>query len=565
LFIYLSIYLLIFIFNAPRFFVSSSRISRSMPLLSFELGKLALVRVTFKNVEVGSWNMQYQVDMLPERVNNWKGDTFLDMWQCFWEIIFVVTWCILVFIEVLELRRSIELTTYSFSYFLDMGNVLDWANYFLQLYALFAWAKYVAATDALKIALHYNVYEDYLATARLLRATDEMGEFQELLANLKDLISLRETYSSSMCVSLLLTTVQTLKNLDFHPKLGIITKTIRVAASDLLFFMVLFLIVQVIYAILAVLIFGSFSDMFNTFPTAITTNLLMLLGVTDPQEPMEMSSKPFIASIYYWSYMSVTFFILLNALLAIIVDSYAHVKANATEEDRLDPLAHWFRSKVRQLVMPKAAIVIPPEVLFKALHDIYENAKAEKDAFKPNAIVRVVSEADAVVGKETTSSHSSEVATLLHENLDSTWQVRLGDSKEEFSLPGSRIISPRVNQVRLPVELADAIMFSDAATMQTTTLFHLISSGAKPVLVDQLALVLVLKTLAPTMHMKIALALSINVLTYYGLNADLNGDGVVSPLEWEALQRVLDGIDASHYSQPTCAANKSRLIHLMML
>ena len=113
----------------------------------------------------------------------------------------------------IRLRRSIELTTY-LSYFLDMGNVLDWANYFLQLYALFAWAKYVAATDALKIALHYNVYEDYLATARLLRATDEMGEFQELLANLKDLISLRETYSSSMCVSLLLTTVQTLR-VDF--------------------------------------------------------------------------------------------------------------------------------------------------------------------------------------------------------------------------------------------------------------------------------------------------------------------------------------------------------------
>ena len=61
----------------------------------------------------------------------------------------------------------------------------------------------------------------------------------------------------------------------------------------------------------------------------------------------------------------------------------------------------------------------------------------------------------------------------------------------------------------------------------------------KPALLDQVSLLLALKILAPTMHMKIAMALSINILKRYGHNADLDGDGVISPKEWDALEEVL--------------------------
>ena len=84
-------------------------------------------------------------------------------------------------------------------------------------------------------------------------------------------------------------------------------------------------------------------------------------------------------------------------------------------------------------------------------------------------------------------------------------------------------------------------------------------------LLDQLSLVLVLKTLVPAMHMKIALAISVNILIQFGHNADLNNDGVISPSEWEALQRVLDGMDREHFNEPTAEANKTRLVTLMLM
>ena len=90
------------------------------------------------------------------------------------------------------------------------------------------------------------------------------------------------------------------------------------------------------------------------------------------------------------------------------------------------------------------------------------------------------------------------------------------------------------------------------------------AEAPKPALLDQVSLVLALKTLAPTMHMKMCVGLSLNILTRFGHNADLNNDGIISPKEWEALEAVLDGLDASHIDSPLNPAAKTRLISIIL-
>ena len=87
----------------------------------------------------------------------------------------------------------------------------------------------------------------------------------------------------------------------------------------------------------------------------------------------------------------------------------------------------------------------------------------------------------------------------------------------------------------------------------------------QPALIDQVSLILILKTVALTMHIKLCLAISVNILLRYGHNADLNGDGVISPTEWEALEAVMDGLDGQSFNNPTTAAQKTRLINLMVM
>ena len=58
----------------------------------------------------------------------------------------------------------------------------------------------------------------------------------------------------------------------------------------------------------------------------------MLLGIYEPQDDMEVTSQPRLANFYYWSYTMIAFFILLNALLAIVVDAYAACKSEADSQ-----------------------------------------------------------------------------------------------------------------------------------------------------------------------------------------------------------------------------------------
>lgn len=344
-----------------------------VPLLSFELGRYILITAVYEPVAVGNWEMSYRINVLPAVINNWTSSDPLDGWQCFLEACFLLSFFILVTIEAKEVSNSIKHTSYPFKYFLDLGNCIDWLNYGIQMGAAMYWISYVKATDNLNLSLHYDVYNDYMAVGRLTQMTDQMGRYQFLIKALEKLVYLRTMYSSCICSSLIVTCLQTLKNLDFHPKMGIITKTVTGALSDLAFFLFLFSIVQIIYSFTGVMVFGQFSDEFNTFGAAFVSNIYMLLGTYEPQDDMEMSSQPQIATMYYWSYMIITFFILLNALLAIIVDSYASVKNASEQQADVDPLSNTVNHWIRNMSMPDLAdSFISDKHLFRITQDLFD-------------------------------------------------------------------------------------------------------------------------------------------------------------------------------------------------
>ena len=91
-----------------------------------------------------------------------------------------------------------------------------------------------------------------------------------------------------------------------------------------------------------------------------------------------MAPQHLIATIYYWTYMLIAFFILLNALLAIIVESYAGVKALADQEEDIDPLSKSMTMYLHNLTRPQIDAHISNEDLKQALLDIFNNTYAQK-------------------------------------------------------------------------------------------------------------------------------------------------------------------------------------------
>ena len=125
---------------------------------------------------------------------------------------------------------------------------------------------------------------------------------------------------------------------------------------------------------------------------------------------------------------------------------------------------------------------------------------------------------------------------VICENMDGSFKVKLDSGGNKIDVDRSSIRPIHVQQVRLPSAIVDKIKATPKESMQTSTRFYVLNKGSpenpKPAILDQTCLIVALKTVEPTMPLNICYAITINILVHYGYNADLNGDGVVSPDEW---------------------------------
>jgi len=146
--------------------------------------------------------------------------------------------------------------------------------------------------------------------------------------------------------------LQMLKVLDFQPRLSLITKTLEVAGVQLINFLILFVLVLFIFAMMGHVIYGSTVDSLSSYGEAqvsharlchhvgfsITTFLQMpvvcacqltmlyiLFGGTDVGSRLS-TLYGFAGIFYYFLFILFASMLLMNMLLAILVDAYIAVK-----------------------------------------------------------------------------------------------------------------------------------------------------------------------------------------------------------------------------------------------
>ncbi len=72
-------------------------------------------------------------------------------------------------------------------------------------------------------------------------------------------------------IAILLLIVRVLRRMDFQPNLGVVTRSLWLAGSDLIHFAIVFFMVFIIYAMLAHLVFGHTIQKFSTFDSSVST------------------------------------------------------------------------------------------------------------------------------------------------------------------------------------------------------------------------------------------------------------------------------------------------------
>jgi len=241
------------------------------------------------------------------------------------------------------------------AYFDGFWNYFDMVSISLSFVCIILWINFVTRYIlTFKPELRYDVYENLDTAANLLNLNnngDDMQKMSNMVATITNAASLVNVYMSMSGFNLLLFLLRTLKLMDFQPRLGVITHTLALAASDLIHFFVIFAYIFVGYALVGHLLFGYQAASFATLIDAHQSLFNSLLGDIAWNEDLQgmVGLEYWLGVCYFWSFQTFVVLILLNFLLAIICDAFSEIKEEAADtstvvEDLRPLVAEAFRS-----------------------------------------------------------------------------------------------------------------------------------------------------------------------------------------------------------------------------
>mmetsp|Transcript_33961 Transcript_33961/g.85877 ORF Transcript_33961/g.85877 Transcript_33961/m.85877 type:complete len:859 (+) Transcript_33961:234-2810(+) len=136
--------------------------------------------------------------------------------------------------------------------------------------------------------------------------------------------------------NILLCLVRCFKFYRFQPRLAIINRTLIHAFPDLYHFILMFITVLFGFAVMSNILFGTELWQFSTLLEALNTGWLWMNGASlNYAEISRVDAE--MSVVYYVSFVFLINIVLLNVLLAILVDSYAVASEQTNEEFDGDP------------------------------------------------------------------------------------------------------------------------------------------------------------------------------------------------------------------------------------
>lgn len=186
------------------------------------------------------------------------------------------------------------------------------------------------------VSCRYDVYDSLNPPAGYLKLHDQGSDLHALHKDFKgmqDLVDMLAWYYALNGINILLLIARLLKKMDFQPRLGVVTRSLALAGPDLIHFSLVSGMVFVGYAMMAHLIFGNAIEGFSTFGKAVNTCFEILLGEIGVNEELKALSglQSLAGTLFFWSFELLVFMVLLNFLLAIIVDAFSEVKGSTAD------------------------------------------------------------------------------------------------------------------------------------------------------------------------------------------------------------------------------------------
>lgn len=257
--------------------------------------------------------------------------TIATWWKGWWNIALDVAWilglCKILSDEIVELfvpARKLGLRV-AFVQYLRFWNAVDW----LSIIAGFAIVVVFMIRNESTLDLNKNLAH--------LASLDEVSQRAEYRAQARYLTQLIEeevqnvfAFRRMLAVYPLVNVIRLFKAFAAQRRLSLVTRTLAAAMVDLLHFLVVFGSIFFTYVIAGIILFGREVDGFTTFPRAIVSCFRTMMGDFNWEEMSEIGRIE--AGIWFMSFMVIVVMLMLNMLLAIVMDAYSEQKATEDAE-----------------------------------------------------------------------------------------------------------------------------------------------------------------------------------------------------------------------------------------
>lgn len=482
-------------------------------LMNRESERLTWLAFRLERQEAGGFSLSREVSF----IDPMPYDQADDYARLVFELLFVIMFVVNVVFEFDEMR-GVYRSTGSLGDYLTVFNLVDWAAFTVRFAMIVVWCVIVARCESFESALRFDVFADDVAVGRITEASAALADAQRTYADVGRLKQLYVIYERLNVYSIIVMVFQLLKNLDFHPRMGLVSRTIRIAAFDLFFFFILMGLITGLYAILGTLIFGRESNNFATVSHSTVTMLSALAGLYSHPSDDDSASQ-----LFYWSYMLVSFFVMLNALLAIIIDAYTAVVAEIGSAPP-DPLIFAFWSRVDGNGTAAGDHAVPLDDVMPLLEAWVGPELARVEATggdglfaRPRGSLRTEDELD----------NREEHKRTLHADRARGDAFRAMYAKLAATAPAAEVRPTELSLTWKPDPMSPAICIDFHLLCLVIAVYEAYHRRANP------------HADLPAIGDHEIRVVAINVLARYGATSDLDNDGLVEDHEQKALVKLL--------------------------
>jgi len=216
-----------------------------------------------------------------------------------------------------------------------------------------------------------------------------VGEIRSFYKRVEEMAASERHFRLWLCVYPTVLMLRLFKSFDAQPRLAVVTNTFKEARDDLLHFALVFLSVYLCMSVNAVLFFGQDTLEFATLDRALHSSFRAMLGDWDWDQMKQIGLIK--AFLWFFAFMLVMVLLLLNMLLAILMESYGQVKDLAKNEASMFVQ---IRNMIRRYRQSQRGERVRLKDIWAALLS-YENdddaamLRSEKDVF-PRFLVQTV-------------------------------------------------------------------------------------------------------------------------------------------------------------------------------